>query len=675
MTDPAGENRALDLRFERGWAGFVELVARCRGAFTQTDPLLLVGEFTYAELAAAAAAPEGDFHLPKDFFADPGRRLFLVSGWQSWSFSGELTWKERPRRAFIKRSLNLFVDHPAEAELRGLARERGGRPDIVSHFFAVLRQKDARLGLVSIAWGRGDKRPGPPLTFLLGPATLRILAYAEGASFDSGEVLARVALVPAADYFCLKDGFARVASGDPDRFDSLGALCDLESKRPRILGFETWYNRYLDIDAKSVLADLEAAASAPGRFGAVLGPAGGRMPGDEIRQDPEKAKPAVFQIDDGWERRVGDWRPDPAKFPEGMAKLAGAIVARGFVPGLWFAPFLVMPGTPLELEHPGWILADDAGAPVLAGWNPGWGGDLHCLDLSLPEVEDYLVGLMETVVRDWGFSFLKLDFLYAGMIRGRRRGRPGGAWEHYTRVLSRIARIPTGLGALSVAISGAATSGAAISGAVALPIAILSCGAPLETTAPILPLMRVGADTREAWDWPVLRLIGHQGRPSARVNISHTLARSLLDRTFLFSDPDVVFSRTEKLRLKDAQKFLVGIVAWAFASQLMTSDPPAGPSPGAPAGEASGSLSQTGFLAELATLWAGLGDREFAVERFDLSSRDLYCFRSEDGKIYGAINLSSRTEALALESPGGEPKPAVLPPQSIALFGMDASGG
>ena len=68
----------------------------------------------------------------------------------------------------------------------------------------------------------------------------------------------------------------------------------------------------------------------------------------------------MFQIDDGWERRVGDWRPDPAKFPEGMAKLAGAIVARGFVPGLWFAPFLVMPGTPLELEHPGWILEGSA---------------------------------------------------------------------------------------------------------------------------------------------------------------------------------------------------------------------------------------------------------------------------------------------------------------------------
>jgi len=687
VTDSAGVIGNLEPHFEKGEAGFVELVVRCRMDFAQTEPLLFLGEFAYPDLAKAATADSvGRPCLPEDFFADPRRRLFLASGWQSWSFAGELTWKERPRRAVMLKELNRFVDHPAEAELRARAKERRGRPDIVSHFFVVLRQKETRLGLVSTAWGSGEKRPGPPLTFLLGPASLRIFAYAEGASFEDGEVLARVALVPAADYFSLKDGFARIAACDPGRFEALSGICDLGSLRPKIVGFETWYNRYLDIDAKTVMADLEAVASAPGdesapadagpvpiprrapgrALGLPLGGAGLRLQGEE--------KPAVFQIDDGWERRVGDWRPDPAKFPDGMAGLAGAISARGFVSGLWLAPFLVMPGAPLEVEHPEWILSDEAGLAVSAGWNPGWGGKVHCLDLSLPEVEDYLVGLMETVVRDWGFSFLKLDFLYAGMLRGRRRGRAGGAWEHYVRVLRRIAGIPTRSDS---------------PGATTRPAAILSCGAPFETTAPILPLMRVGADTREVWDWTALRLLGHQGRPSAKVNISHSLARSLLDRTFLLSDPDVFFSRTQNLKLGDAQKFLAGIVAWAFASQLMTSDAPSGAPSVTPDGAHAGasrdahgvvpsrgsasSLSQADFLANLASLWRRLGDREFAVERFDLSSQDLYCFRSRDGKIHGAINLSSRTEVLALESPGGEPKPAVLPPRTIVLFGLESS--
>jgi hypothetical protein len=546
------------------------------------------------------------------------------------------------------------------------------------------------------------------LSFLLGAKGLRIYAYAEGGSFAAGEVLARVALVPAADYFMLKDGFALIASGDAGRFASLSGLCDLSSPRPRLGGFETWYNRYLNIDEKAVLADLRAFAAAPGIFGApgmLEAPevAGAAQPGVESTDEgaasagksdgaasaaadnavpaaegvavPGPDRPPVFQIDDGWERRVGDWRPDPAKFPEGMAKLAGAIRAEGFAPGIWLAPFLVMPGSPIELEHPGWILCDDAGRPVLAGWNPGWGGDVHCLDLSIPEVEEYLAELLTAVVRDWGFAFLKLDFLYAGMIRGKRRGRAGGAWEHYARALSRIAAIATAPEA---------------PGAAARPVAILACGAPFETTIPIAPLMRVGADTREVWDWTILKLIGHQGRPSAKVNVSHSLARSLLDRTFLLADPDVIFSRRDSCKLGDSEKFLVGLVAWAFASQIMTSDAPGvapeGGSSGGPGDVArAGSLSQADFLAELTSLCRKLGNGDFAVERFDLSSRDLYDFRSRDGAIYGAINLSSKTEALSLEAPPNAPsgnssgaspggaKTAVLPPRSIVLFGLEAN--
>ena len=102
----------------------------------------------------------------------------------------------------------------------------------------------------------------------------------------------RPALVPAADYFQLKDGFSAIAAGDADRFASLSRLCDYHAQRPKIGGFETWYNRYLNIDQGTVFSDLEAFAAAPGFVGTALG----------------LGKPAVFQIDDGWERSVGDWR-------------------------------------------------------------------------------------------------------------------------------------------------------------------------------------------------------------------------------------------------------------------------------------------------------------------------------------------------------------------------------
>ena len=379
---------------------------------------------------------------------------------------------------------------------------------------------------------------------------------------------------------------------------------------------------------------------------------------------------------------MGDWRPDEGKFPDGLAGIAAAIENRGLIPGLWIAPFLLMPDCPVALGHPEWILRGEDGEPVLAGWNPGWGGKVFCLDLSLLAVETYILGLFDTIVGVWGFRYLKLDFLYAGMLGGSRgsptgggptggaAGIPGGRWEHYTRMLRRITSMrttPRGL-----------------------PVAFLSCGAPFESTAPFTPLIRIGADTREHWEWPILRLIGHQARPSAKVNLGHSLARSLLDGTVFINDPDVVFCRTNNTTLADNEKFLIGLVARMFASQIMVSDDPsefgggegggqdgenpygggAGGTRGGPGPGSGKILSEAAFTAELLSLYDAIGDREFGVERRSPSISGLYDFFSRDGKIYGVINLSERTKALEVGTPEGDSKPAVVPPRSILLFGL-----
>ena len=63
----------------------------------------------------------------------------------------------------------------------------------------------------------------------------------------------------------------------------------------RLAGYSSWYNRYQNIDEASIQEDLNGCKTL---FRA----------GD------------LFQIDDGWERKVGDWlEPDPAKFPQRAA--------------------------------------------------------------------------------------------------------------------------------------------------------------------------------------------------------------------------------------------------------------------------------------------------------------------------------------------------------------------
>jgi len=190
--------------------------------------------------------------------------------------------------------------------------------------------------------------------------------------------------------------------------------------------------------------------------------------------------------------------------------------------------------------------------------------------------------------------------------------------------------------------------------------------------------MRSGADTREHWEWPEARLIGHQGRPSAKVNMQGSIGRSLLNKTLLLCDPDVVFCRTERTSLKDTEKFLVGMVAAMFGSQIMSSDDPASFGKSAPP---PGRLDEEAFTRQLIEWYGRLEGKEFGAERSQLRIRDVYHFFSRDRKIYGGINLSDRegvfvlggASAAALPRINGEsvrPSAAApLPRHSLLIFG------
>lgn len=689
------ENEICSLKFEEGPGGFPVLVAYAARDIPKKESfgslpatvsrhgeefdglkgrMLVVGEVSIRELFSRAGqsfveAVEAADVDPADF-AVPARRFVLCNGWQSWSFAGELYGRERPRRALVRR-LNIFVDHPAEAELRALARRGPGRRanSMVSHFFTVLRVGAARLALVSI--GSGSPSSGrscacnslPPVTFFVDSGTIRIAVFADGAAFREGDPVARVALLAAPDYFALKDEMAALFGAvSPNRFSALEFLwkgaasatsaatpaaattttattaatetsaaataSTSASQTPSMMGgYETWYNHYLNIDEAMVKNDLAALGKTPNLLNSYFS---------------SRGIPLVFQVDDGWERRIGDWRPNE-KFPGGMAALASSIAQQGYLPGLWVAPFLTMLDAPVAIEHPDWLLRKSPNVDnlVVAGWHPGWGGNFYCLDLANPEVLDYLEGLFDIIINEWGFRYLKLDFLYAGMLTSWR----GEAWKSYCNALQRITSIKTNRAGQ--------------------PVAYLSCGAPFESTAPFMPLMRIGADTRESWEDPQGKRVRHQGRPSAKNNMTDTLGRSLLNQTVLLNDPDVVFCRTSNIALKDQEKFLIGLVARMFGSQLMASDEPGALTDG-----------ERQFTEELCTYYDKLEGQEFGVERLSAKWPDVYRFFSRGERtIDGVINLSDRSRLLTMDSAttglsGRDGKTALVPAHAILLFGL-----
>lgn len=116
-----------------------------------------------------------------------------------------------------------------------------------------------------------------------------------------------------------------------------------------------------------------------------------------------------FVLDDGWFGRrhddtssLGDWTPDPARFPDGLAPLIARVEALGMDFGLWVEPEMVSPDSDLFRAHPDWCLD----AP--SGHRPTQRHQL-VLDLTRPEVADHVFGRLDALLRGNRIAYLKWD--------------------------------------------------------------------------------------------------------------------------------------------------------------------------------------------------------------------------------------------------------------------------
>ena len=116
-----------------------------------------------------------------------------------------------------------------------------------------------------------------------------------------------------------------------------------------------------------------------------------------------------FVLDDGWFRgrrddttSLGDWIPDPALFPAGLQPLIREVQAAGMDFGLWVEPEMVSPQSDLLRAHPDWCLH-------LPGRSQPTQRHQRVLDLSRPEVTDYLFARLDTLLRDNDIAYLKWD--------------------------------------------------------------------------------------------------------------------------------------------------------------------------------------------------------------------------------------------------------------------------
>ncbi|MDT0440489.1 glycoside hydrolase family 36 protein [Streptomyces doudnae] len=230
----------------------------------------------------------------------------------------------------------------------------------------------------------------------------------------------------------------------------------------------------------------------------------------------------VVQIDDGWELAVGDWEAN-AKFPSGMKALADRITDAGLRPGLWIAPFILHPESATARDRPELLLRDEHGEPVVAGHN--WGTGYFALDLTHPAAQEHLRETIRRVTREWGFTYLKLDFIGAGTAPGVRAEALGR--EEAYRLGLRIIREEAGPDAY-----------------------LLGSGAPLLPSLGLVDGIRSGPDVAPLWEHYATQDPSDALARNAVVNTVHRLWQTPL----LEVDPDVVYFRSRLNLLTEQQQ-------------------------------------------------------------------------------------------------------------------------
>ncbi|MHB0966330.1 MAG: glycoside hydrolase family 36 protein [Bellilinea sp.] len=288
-----------------------------------------------------------------------------------------------------------------------------------------------------------------------------------------------------------------------------------ESIRQIPTGWCSWYQYYTQLSAQNVQANLTALTAARAQLPLEL-----------------------VQIDDGFETIVGDWFSFKPGFPDGVAPLAREITASGCIPGLWLAPFIVHPRSEFARNNPQFILRNKRGQPVNAGF--GWNTLATGLDLTVPGALEAACEPVQTAAHEWGFPYLKLDFLYAAALPGLRHDP--------TRTRAQIMR------------QGMETIRAAAGDQTYL----VGCGLPLGSGIGLVDAMRIGADVNGSWE-PEIKGIrfpfkNEPAVPSARNSLHNILTRAPLHNRWWVNDPDCLLVRPDtRLTLAEIQSLATAI--------------------------------------------------------------------------------------------------------------------
>ena len=479
------------------------------GSFRMLEAGRLRRSPSFQHLSGSSGPPAGGLEMPAP---EEGVRFF-VNGWQSWSFAGSLGVGDRqPRTRLGPLSTPIFINPRT-----GVPRQRGR---FASDMFGIVLQPATRAGLLAGWISQLEAFGSVDVDLQNRIAGLCIRGQGDRAALEPGSAFH-------SDWACL--GLIDLDRPEPleDYLRLSGRAAGARVSAQAPAGWSSWYYYFETVNGENVRSNLDWIAHNRGL-----------VPLD------------VLQIDDGFEANVGDWLTIREGFDGRPGELSQAARTAGLLPGLWLAPYIAKPRAEWARAHPDWILRSRSGRAVNAGYN--WSTFNVGLDPTHPGVQEAVDRLVRKSVEDWGFEFLKLDFLYAAALPGQRFDRTRTRAQAMRQALHTIRQA-----------AGDETW-------------LLGCGCPLGSGIGYVDSMRIGPDVAPRWSpaYQGVELFFRKepGLPSVRNAVGGSLSRMALNRQWWINDPDCLLVRARDTHLKDQEVQTLISVAALTAGALFDSD-------------------------------------------------------------------------------------------------------
>ena len=136
---------------------------------------------------------------------------------------------------------------------------------------------------------------------------------------------------------------------------------------------------------------------------------------DQMMKDMSAMGGELFVMDDGWfgdkyprnddKTSLGDWTVCKEKLPEGIEGLLASAKKHNIKFGIWIEPEMANTKSELFEKHPDWVLSQD-NRPLTTGR----GGSQVVLDLTNPEVQDFVFGVVDKLMTEYPeIAYIKWD--------------------------------------------------------------------------------------------------------------------------------------------------------------------------------------------------------------------------------------------------------------------------